>query len=187
MSRILCLLAFLLLMAGATMAQAPQDSVTKKVKFNYRNPGSGLGPDPTVHIIHVNAENTAASRVILATLQTLNLSITNLGSGATMLQPDRSYQTDTSSVSAAEIQQHNTASPLTPLPARHYAIKYIFLYKVDAVNQEISFNVSAILVQRGGAGPWSPYISPYSGFFFSRLIIGQIKKKMDELYPVISH
>jgi hypothetical protein len=187
MRTILITLVLSVALVKSVSAQTLQDSTTKKVTFSYRYPGSGLGPDPTVHIIHSNAEKTAASRIILDALQSVNLSIVNLGNGVTLLQPDKSYQTDTSSVSAADIQSHNTRNPLVQLPARHYAVKYLFLYKIDAINQEIDFNVSTILVKRGGAGPWSVYTGAYSGFFFSKLIIDKIKRKMDELYPVATH
>lgn len=164
--------------------QTPNDSTRIELKIKYKYPGKAIGPGPLIHVIKARKEKEAASRVLIAALQTHNYSILNLKNGVSELKPKNQYETDIIQLNDEVITKHNDTNPNIKLPSNYYyGSKLLFFYDYNAKDQEILFNIQFILYYKGAGGPWSAFQGQYSGLYFTNQLVNTIQQKMNELYP----
>jgi hypothetical protein len=148
-------------------------SLKTRIKYTYdvTYGSKGAGPDAKTNLIALKqgAATANISAALIKAFQERNLSILN--NGINLLEPERSYLTETIQLTKTQIDTYNetnkTGSNFLLHVGPNYRIQYKVQYKLQESTMTLILSIAVILEQEGtGAGSWHKYMKDYNSAYF---------------------
>jgi hypothetical protein len=171
---ILVCCAMVSFLASDALYAGPSDHRIFTIKQPFTIAGErGIGANPVLGVLMINAreEQTVASRVLLRTIQSLQLSVVNPSGVADPLLPKHEYSTDVLPLLDQDVESYNKSAPDTMRldTSAYYGLQFKIRYEIRTERDRyFYFELSPILEHRGAASSqWHEYRKVYSGEYFA--------------------